>query len=311
MNRDCASPVYFGQRQCEQCTANKAYYSYNGRYLCGVHSRKFTGKRATLPKDPDAPAKKQRLREEREERVLEIAKANKANEQRGRVKCAKFRMMRDPEYSDGYRNVFPNYKHQNRVDGFGCKSLSPKDLGPVKHGQPGLPAALSIENYHQFGKCFPCEVDSNGDPLPMFRQRRVAAYLDPIPHRHKFSPAQMKQQAQSGNKNIPLFSLHVDSAGKERRYTYVQSRYFYCHQYELLAKQTADYAQLRQWLADGINLQIVGYDGYPVTESLQTHYEDASRPFGHELVLYSLLTIEDSGQYPWNVFYRKHLHLYE
>ena len=61
-------------------------------------------------------------------------------------------MMKKPELIDGYLNVFPNYKHQNRKDGYGCAKLSPKSLGPVNHGMPNLPIAKNIENYHQFAK---------------------------------------------------------------------------------------------------------------------------------------------------------------
>jgi hypothetical protein len=59
-------------------------------------------------------------------------------------------MMKNPEHIEGFLKVFPNYKHQNRQDGFGCMKLSPKYLGPVDHGQPDLPPALNIENFHQY-----------------------------------------------------------------------------------------------------------------------------------------------------------------
>ena len=40
------------------------------------------------------------------------------------------------------------------------------------------------------------------------------------------------------------------------------------------------------------------------------HYTSTDRPFGHEMVLYSMLTVEDPKEYPWNQYYLKHKELY-
>ena len=58
-------------------------------------------------------------------------------------------------FEDGYLNVFPNYNHENRKDGYGCPSLSPMILFPVDHGQPVLPVAQNLENFHQGNKFYP------------------------------------------------------------------------------------------------------------------------------------------------------------
>lgn len=150
-------------------------------------------------------------------------------------------------------------------------------------------------------------------PTPECRERQRRAYLDPIPHRHKFTPEVMKKIALSGdqNKNVPLYSIHRTIQGEERQFTYIQSRYFYCHFYEVLAKRTEDYRRLCQMKADGINLLIMGYDAYPVTQDLYTHYCDESKPFGHELVLYTLLIIDNPREYPWNRYREANPDLYQ
>lgn len=306
-----ATPAAFwGEQQCQRCS-NKAYYCVGGSnvLLCGVHSRSAQ-QRTELLKNPNAAqVEEERLRSW--QRLVErTAAENRAAGRRGALTCSKLRMMRQPDHVDGVLNVFPNNKHQNRKDGFGCASLSPMRLGPVAHQQPGVPEALSIENYHQFNKVFERETKKEAgivSVLPSFYQLRDRAYRDATPHRHKFED----EKGVGGNKNVPLFSIHLTAAGQERRYTYLQSRYFYCHQYELLAKQQPDFATLKQMLADGTNLQIVGYDGYPVTRSLWEHYNDTSRPFGHELVLFSLLLLENPAEYPWNRFYALNRALYE
>lgn len=68
--------------------------------------------------------------------------------------CSKMNMMKDIGFVTGYINIFPNFKHGNRRDGIGLPSLSPKSIGPVDHGQPGLPLALNLENFHQGNKVY-------------------------------------------------------------------------------------------------------------------------------------------------------------
>ncbi len=72
----------------------------------------------------------------------------------------------------------------------------------------------------------------------------------------------------------------------------------YCHFYEQFALKDPAFAELKQMLERGYNMEIVGYDAFVPTEPLETHYLDDSRPFGHELVLYSLL----KGEKPWSRF---------
>jgi hypothetical protein len=75
--------------------------------------------------------------------------------------------------------------------------------------------------------------------------------------------------------------------------------------------QTQDFAILKQLIRDGHNLCICGFDAYPPKYDLYTHYVDASRPFGHELVLYTLLVVENKKDYPWNIFYEANWSLYD
>ena len=126
------------------------------------------------------------------------------------------------------------------------------------------------------------------------------AYNDPTPYRHKYAPKVLKMYQ---NVNVPLYSVYYDRDGKEYRFSYFGSRYFYCKKYEELAILTKDYGYLRQRLDQG-------YDGYPVDRPLLHHYMDESRPFGHELVLYSMLTIDEPEEFPWNVVYKSNKEKY-
>lgn len=307
------SAIYYGETVCshiftsgknkgKRCE-NNAYYVKNSKYLCGVHTK---GNRVKLPINP---RKEELLREKVESErkcIEEVAEENRKRGKIGEVTVTKLRMMKKPDDIYGFLKVFPNFKHQNRKDGFGYMRLSPKALGPVDHKMPGLPIAQNIENYHQFAKIFPFEAQDE-ETIKKAKELRIKAYQSNVPHRHKYSAAILKQK----NINIPLYSVYYDQEGEERRYTYIQCRYFYCHWYEKLAKRTEEYKQLVAKREQGYNLQIVGYDGYKPTEHLYTHYMDASRPFGHELVLYSLLVIEKPENYPWNRFYRENEDIYK
>ena len=197
--------------------------------------------------------------------------------------------------------MFPNYKHQNRADGFGCASLSPMSLGPVKHRQKGLPDCKLLENYHQFNKVYDCDLGKDGKPDKKFYKDQISAYRSSTGQRHKYKGKMMIKGVLK--RPSTLYCLHLDTNGRPTKYDYVQSRYLYCYFYEKLVKGVADLATLRSMLKKGTNLQLVGYDGYPVIKDLMFHYTNPAKPFGHEMVLYTLLTESDPREYPWHKYY--------
>lgn len=329
-NRETTMSFYYGEHDCMGRLANgkpcrnKAYWSVNDRsgqlLLCGTHSKKYGNDRKELLKNPDRDTVvKNELIAHRASIEAQAAR-NRSLGHAGMLTCSKMLMMRHLGLIPGTLNVFPNFKHGNRKDGFGCPDLSPKSMGPVSHGQPGLPDALTIENYHQFNKVFPHEVSEDGSPLPTFHSTRLAGYLDPVPHRHKLNAVQRSGLA---NVNIPVYSVHLDIHGHERRFSYLESRAFYCRQYELLAPSQPSFIELRHRLDEGTDMRIVGYDGYEPTSmpgvgesnlerQLEACYRDISRPFGHELVLYTMLalTLDDASRFPWNQYVAAHPETY-
>lgn len=297
-----ADVVYYGCVKCSSTTGkgdpcrNKAYWLSSNQYLCGVHSKSDHSRQA-LPKNPNKKKDKALQLLERQKLVEEAAKKNKNEGFIGDVICVKMGMMKEVEHNDGYFKVFPNYKHQNRSDGYGCMSLSPKAMGPINHKQEGLPPAKNLENMWQGSKCFPREVGADGFPSQEFYDTRLSMYNDPIPHRHKIFI-----DGSIAKGNIPMYSVWVDKEGYENFLKYVESRQIYCNFYEEMAKKSQDFANLKYWKKQGYNLQICGYDGYHVTKSIDEHYKDTSRPFGHEMVLYTLLTVDNEKDYPWRKF---------
>ena len=82
----------------------------------------------------------------------------------------------------GWMNVYPNYMTKWQGIGLVYPQLSPMSLGPVKHGQPGIPDALNLEGYHQNSKFF-----SQFETEEEFKANQIRGFLDPIPRRHKFN----------------------------------------------------------------------------------------------------------------------------
>lgn len=320
--------VYGGTIKCsgmtktgKECTL-WAYFASNDTTLCGMHSKKDT-ERKELPKMPEEKRREadaKRLRAHAAT-VAAAAAENKAHGRQGSVSCHKLLMMKNPPLVDGHLNVFPNFKHQGafaaRNGGVGYSKLSPKAMGPVKHGQPGLPDAENIENMHQGNKVFPCFVGKEA----AFAKIRKAMYEDAKPYRHQHDfwadhpelvPADVKLPAKK--ENAPAHSVWITAEG-ERKFTYVESRQFYCHFYEKIALASAEFKELKSKIDNGTNVIICGYDAYPpvspgvpeaqqhaeLAKTLEKHYLDGSRPFGHELVLYTLLTTvpTPASPYPW------------
>ena len=304
----CTALYKSGVNKGKRCKNKAYYYIYDSldkkdnKYVCGVHSKK--NNREDLIKNPNAKEELAKKLKDRKELVQKTALHNKSLGIKGGIICSKFRMMKESPHVDGYMKVFPNFKHGNRKDGFGCKTLSPKFLGPINHGQLGLPVSLNLENFFQGAKCFASELDKKGEPSQDFYDSQIAMFKDPIPHRHKDVAKTIK-----GNKNICKFWVWKTKSGEEKHFTYFECRQFYCTFYERLAKEEDEFNKLLKYKEDGYNLQIIGYDGYDIrevkgetiSEKLYNCYLDTSRPFGHELCLLSLLVLEE-GEYPWRKF---------
>lgn len=319
MKRAKPDAPYWGETTCEHGSCQKkAYYSatehydlgagwadLETQYLCGVHSC-WMDVRNELKKNPDAGRMRDQLNKMHDLQCRQAADKNKDVGARGTVACAKMRMRQKVELVPGFLNVFPNRRHANRKDGLGCATLSPMKLGPVDHQQPDVVFCHSLENFHQFNKVFTCEIDDDA-PTDSWRGRRDGGYKDTEPHRHKL----LRSHTQKC-KCRPLYSVVVDLEGKERRFTYVESRYFYCVHYELLTRGNLELVMLRKLMESGHNLRIVGYDGHDLDEG-KTEYDwylDESAPFGHEMVLYALLTRDGDAEYPWRRYRREHPDVY-
>lgn len=191
------SSHFYGEEQCsvnklsgEQCT-NKAYFLCDKKHLtCGIHKKKFesAGKKVVeLSKNPNAKKEKEDAMKSHEASIKKAKKENVAENRKGDIMLSKLQMRKAVEYTPGYLKIFPNFRHANRKDGKGIPELSPITLGPVLHGQPGLPKCKNLENFHQGNKVFTEELAPGGKkPNKKFFEHQLAMYRDAVPWRHKY-----------------------------------------------------------------------------------------------------------------------------
>lgn len=250
--------VYKGDRNCEgilksgsNCR-NKASFTQDDKYLCGVHSKKDS--RTELPSVPYKVKKERKAKLENEEKRLAVKSDTP------KIILHKLRMRKRVELEPGFISIYPNYRHSTRGY-FDCSRLSPMWLGPVIHNLPGLPDAHNLENFWQFSKRYEDETEEE------FLKFRINGYNDSTPHRRK-----MKGKV-----------LYAEYNGV--KYNYIESRFIYCYLYSKLvhsqAGETLD--KLKNLYNEGYNIRIVGYDAEEVD------YYDSSKPFGHEAVLAAIL----------------------
>lgn len=305
--RTCEALIRSGPKRGRPCENTAAYYETIKKVVsvrCGVHSD--VDARRELPKNPNAAQQKEQTLERHRNSVEKARRWNVKHNYSGSIIVSKQGYVKGAASIEGYMKVYPN-KYGAKNDGVTAPELSPMNLGPVPSAVKGVPDATCIENYYQASKVYQHEVDDNNVPLPEFYETRERLFEDTEPHRHKFERGA-----------IPLYSVFYSDAGKPLTLTYVESRWFYCNEYERLAQQTNKFRKLLKRVADGYNLQIIGHDGHEieptgeetVPETMLRYYEDPSRPFGHELVLFCLLMLERE-EFPWVVYRAQHKAVYE
>ena len=218
------------------------------------------------------------------------------------------------------------------------RALSPAFLGPVEHGQPGLPVALNLQNFIVGSQMFACEVagdDIVGDRFLLFRRQRDALYRSAAGgQRYRYGDtterhvSELRSQRRAAAipgvlDTTPMCFVFLNRAdgggggGTEMRLDVLQTRAVVCSFYEHLARRTADYAQLvalhkeqrKSLLIVGEGARLINF---PVTRAdLERYFNDVGAPFGTEMTLLTMLRLEDETlngvrvEPPWSVAWRR------
>jgi len=171
-------------------------------------------------------------------------------------------------------------KHKSRIG----TQVSPFVLripADVNTGQ-GLPRQVPLELYWQAAKVTEDEISDQGVAGANYFKRRKAIY----------EKGKVKRRYIVKDKKI-AGAVFGDS---NKLVPYQSSRVHYCRPYERAVRQTDAFKFLDELLDMGVDVLLVGPDGYAVETSWQEAYMDTSKPFGHERVLACMLDTEDL---PW------------
>ncbi|KAA3618523.1 MAG: hypothetical protein D8M58_21305 [Calditrichaeota bacterium] len=216
------------------------------------------------------------MSKEHEKSIQTAQEENRKNGKRGNVAVAK-----KPHFRSKGIKTHPRRKGYKNIDVTSggparFKGLSPMLLGPTS----STPQAQNMENLWQFSKVFKGEIDQDGQPTEAFFDRRNKGFADTVAHRRV--------------KSNELYLFHY-WRGRKLNYTEAREE-IYVKNYSELVRESQVYKELLALLDEGMNLQIIGYDGrdYDATlnqdgKQLNKWLRDLSRPFGHELVLAGLL----------------------
>lgn len=226
----------------------------------------------------------------------------------GDVRCNRIIHYRSKEPGSKEHPRLAGYTNVNATSGNAqWKELSPMKLGPFplmeqvrpnrwyangihpgfhphEDGVHQVMTCTNFENLWQGSKIYDIDLDGQGVIQPSFYQRRARMCADPQPHRRALPKS-------AGATCVGAYwNGHI--------LAYIPSRVQYCTIYASLVRPTPKYAQLEGMVRNGMNIQIIGYDGWdvPVTaEAMRAAYLNPDRPFGHELVLTCML----KGLAPW------------
>ncbi len=281
-------------------------------YYCGMHSKKYSKDRKELKKY-SAKEKKEKKADILEEMILNAAKKIISLRKNGIAEPLQHRfelvkmvgLFPFVPVRQGWINIYPNFKSGWQGIGGNYPELSPMSLGPVIHGQPGLPPSKSIENFHQGSKYW-----SKYETKEEFSDNQKNMFNSDEPKRHKFKVDKTRGSSGKVLGNIPDYFVWIDKDEKEHHLSYIESRQFYCNFYERLVKKTKQYKKVKKLIDLRASIQLCGPDAFEIEglsnesgliKSIEKCYLDSSHPFGHERVLFTMFLLKEEN-YPWRKY---------
>ena len=225
-----------------------------------------------------------------DEETCRVWRSNHELRRRGAVTCAATRRATTHSALAGFLNVGVS----KQLGELGA-ALSPFNVFPAAEFQafatedgsllaPPLPRR-SLELVWQSAKVKPTEIASNGLVGDAFFLRRKRIYEAGVVKRRYYDH---KREGVEGS---------VFEWAPARPRGWVESRAFYAAAYKSAVAASAAFEFVKVLHEDGLNLQLMGPDGAPMTASatsptpaeISAAYESTLRPFGHEHVLVALL----------------------
>jgi hypothetical protein len=167
-------------------------------------------------------------------------------------------------------------------------SLSPENLGPIL--LPNRETCINLENLWEFSKVAKSLVtkeEENTIKKEYYDLRKIG-----------FEDGNYQYYLEDDRNELAFF-LFKDKYGKERRFTPLGAKFFFCHYYEMLVKNKPDFIRLKTFKEEKFNIQIAGNLFINERKTPIEYYIQDRENFDEAMVLYCMLTIENENNYPW------------
>lgn len=125
-----------------------------------------------------------------------------------------------------------------------------------------------------------------------FDEAQALWFRDEVPHRHKHRLAEGEAP--------PKWIWRDPATEKHHELGWIESRQMYCNFYERLVRAQPEWARLLKLVQGGTNVLLCGYDAVEMASPLEAYLSTAAS-FGHERVLFTMLTEEDEARWPWRL----------
>lgn len=215
--------------------------------------------------------------------IEEARQRNALYGERGRVRLHRQYHFRDNSVGDKRWRKLPGFRNISVCAGAKkWKAVAPAFLGPITdHGQANAPAAQNLENLWRFIHIWPEDLQ-DGQPSADWMQRRNDGFQV---EQGKRLPRALRRDESSACLGVWWSGQLLDEVRARRE--------VFCPLYTRLVERNETFKELDMLVQQGYNLQLFGYQAFDFVEqglSLRRALDDVSQPFGHEIVLYALLT---------------------
>jgi hypothetical protein len=204
------------------------------------------------------------------------------------------------------------------------EQLSPHNLGPLLHMQPGLPVAKKLMNFLHGNELYAIEIGRTDDGVSRaaWERTRELFYVDDETQNFKFGNTLHEHLASArprsggggggGGDGKPLTSVFIDKRSNKSLYlNELEQRVVACSFYEHLARQTEQFAFLvhqaqqmrRSFVFVGAGARTINFDFS--LDDCARWFLDTDDVFGHEMTLLMMLKFIDvQDMLPWRFLWQ-------
>ena len=184
------------------------------------------------------------------------------------------------------------------------KALDSMELGPVYTGEKRFPLCLRLQNFYEFSKVFPCDLEEDGSCGQKYWNSKHIGYNDPIARPYKYKKGM-----------IPLHSTLYDG-NLGINYGPITQRDFLSEHYEYLARLRPEYNLFLKYIQKS-NIDLKGYqmddnddviwkdpNADSIEDWLDEKFNDPLYAYHYEFILLTMVFLDMGyiAKRPWYTF---------